>query len=95
MSDEIEGTGIGFYGAEPVRPHRIDVERCGLCPFMRGTATYPRCDHPTIQRVMAGKFLMGDEPPDWCPLRGRPTIVTGPGVVAGLRLAVEAGKESV
>ena len=70
------------------KPTHINVERCYDCPFWDRIDAMPAiggCEHPSYGAARPVK--LEQPPPDWCPLRGQPTIITGPSV--GLRLAVE------
>ncbi len=60
---------------QPYSKHVIDVKRCGDCPFVKVTtlSLKGRCN-------LGGEFChwgvsLNAEPPTWCPLRTRDTIV--------------------
>lgn len=65
---------------ERTAAHRIEVDSCRGCPFIRVRA----CFHPAIASDDYGRCVGGivntppKEPPDWCPLRGAVTLIAGP-----------------
>lgn len=61
------------------RAHRIEVDRCGRCPFFRGHQGDAKCLHPR-SRYIHFSLIRADtlNPPAWCPLRGSVTMIAGP-----------------
>lgn len=75
---------------EARRSHRIEVDKCGECPFLELLPASPRrwyaCKHPSAEPEEPGMTGVGEpddnpaeiEPAQWCPLRGSVTMITGP-----------------
>lgn len=56
------------------RPHVLPVSHCDDCPFVRyyGGA----CEHPNAIDANEQQSLWGVPPPEWCPLRKAPNLVS-------------------
>jgi hypothetical protein len=60
---------------------RIEVKRCGECPFVDEIYSEWTCEHPAARARGSRLVSYGDRPgapPSWCPLRGAVTLVAGP-----------------
>lgn len=56
------------------RAYRIDIDRCEGCPF--SAMSIRACVHPGLRHVH--NVIAIGEPPRWCPLRQKVTLVAGP-----------------
>lgn len=76
--DAVESVQQGDEFIVRPRAHRIEVDHCGECPFIRDQKTRPnraRCAHPAKRSEV---LIVRNPPPAWCPLRGAVTMIAGP-----------------